>query len=299
MSVGHRLRDKGEVLKYVLFLVLLLQVLVIDAVAGSTEDVYLEMRDRFIHQFVEKTKELNYEEHDHALKVLEEQLRVIVGPIKVAGFAERGAINLQTLERGDGGFNQVDGLMFSSEREQLFVTTGGLLKDYLNRNKGLPEDFNQLSRSEEFYSRVFDWDSAFTRFAEIPIKNTRGFSITRAFLTLNAQDIGPFIPETVIVFVAKGNRVLLFKSEVQTIQIPACKDQWDRFERKSSEALARYHSSGRTDRIAWDDHLRFESEGFEAYRRCYERKIKSEKAFSRLTDQVQSIVDRLQNPKRE
>lgn len=280
-------------MKYVLVLVLLLQVVIIDAVAGPTEDVYLEMRDRFIHQF-EKTKDLNVEEHNHALKVLEEQLRLIVGPIKVTGFSGPGAINLETLERGDGGFNQVDGLRFSSEGEQLFVTTEGLLKHYLENNKGFPKDLSRLPKNEEFYSKVFDWDSTFTQFAEIPIRKTRGLSIARAFLTLNAQDIGPFNPETVIVFVSKGKRVLLYKSEVQTIQIPACKDQWDRFERKSSEALARYRSSGLTDRNAWNDNIRFEGEGFEAYRRCYGIKIKSEKSFSRLTDQVQSIVNRLQ-----
>jgi hypothetical protein len=263
--------------------------------ASALEEKYLATRDSFIKRF-EKIKSSKDAENKQALDKLEKQLKEMIGPIKIEGFSEQGTINLETLQR-NGGFGQADGLIFTSpsHNELLFVTTKGLLKHYAT-NKELPIDLDRLSRTNEIYLRVFSWDSAFTLFTEMPITNIHGLSMAHAFLALNAQDIGPFIPTTLLVFIAKGNLVLLVKSNVQDQinEIPACKEEWDKFDKKSSEALDVYQSSELKDQKAFDDHIRYGNEGFEAYRNCFGRNIKFEPIFPSLMNQVQSIVTRLE-----
>jgi len=155
--------------------------------AASPQDKYIETRDEFIRQFsTASSPEANYEEVlsklKKALSRLEKQLQLIIGPVDVAHFPKRGKINLETLEQGDGGFGQVDGLRFGSEWELLFVTTTGLLNGYLQQHKELPTELGKLAKAEEFYSLAFDWDAAVTHFAELPVRTTNDKSFAYAFL---------------------------------------------------------------------------------------------------------------------
>ena len=236
---------------------------------------------------------MNYVEHDRALQTLEKQLRSIIGPVSIPGFPRQGTINLQSLYRGDGGFDQLDGLRFGSERNVLFVTTEALLKDFLNRNRAFPENLRLLSESEKFYSRVFDWDSAFMLFAEIPVHLPEGFSFARAFLILNGQDIGLFVPESVVVFAKKRDRIFLVESEARISQIRSCKNEWEKSYKKASEALARYHSSRLTDKKAFEDYVGLEEQAFKTYRSCFGRSVRNTADFLRLTARADSVVDRL------
>jgi hypothetical protein len=283
-----------KTLRHLLLILVSLDLFLVNAIAGSPEEAYLETRDNFIRQFARNEAPGNGD-HDHALRVLEELLWKAVGTVRVPGFSGRGTISLESLVPRGGGFNQVDGLMFDAARKRLFVTTRVLLKHYVERNKDLPQGYLHLAESEEFYSRVFDWDSAFTRFSEIPVRIIGDFSVARAFLTLNAQDIGPFVPKTIIVFAVKGNRVFLIRSDASVGQIAACKSQWDIFESRSLEAFRRYRSSQLTDRKAINESSKIEEEGFRAYRSCFGNSIKGQKAFLQMEDQVQAIIDRLQN----
>lgn len=274
-------------------LAIFLAYLVLFPIAGSAAtplETYIQTRNGFISQFA-KAEPTNIE-HDRALKALEEQLRSIIGPVDVAGFPRQGTINLQSLYPSEGGFDQVDGLRFSSERNMLFVTTDTLLKDFLNRNKTFPKDLRLLSERENFYSRVFDWDSAFMVFAEIPVHPVESISFARAFLILNGQDIGPFVPETVVVFAAKGDRIFLTESEVKISQVMSCKNEWGKSYKRASEALDRYHSSQLTDKKSFEDYVKLEGEAFRAYRSCFGRSFRERADFMQLTILVQSIIDR-------
>ncbi len=265
--------------------------------AASLEEKYFETRDNFIRQS-EKSIDPDWmtamKKDEHALAELEKQLKAIVGPVNVEGFPKKGKINLLTLQK-DYGFGQVDGLRFSSKQEYLFVTTDNILKKYLAEQPKLPKDLAELSKTGEFYLRVITAESAVTYFAEIPVKSANGKSYVRAFLGLTAQDIGPFIPKDIFVFVTNGNRILAVQSPAATeiTEIPQCRNEWERFAKKSSDAMEVYRSSGLNNQKASDESVQYEEQGFEAYQRCYDREAKNQKFFASLKKQAQSIVDRL------
>jgi hypothetical protein len=265
-------------------------------VAASLEEKYFETRDNFIRQF-EKAwppSDERYQKDKHALAELEKQLKAIVGPFNVEGFPKKGKINLETLYQ-DYGFGQADGLRFSAKEENLFVTTDNILKKYLAGQPELPKDLAELSKTGEFYVRAITAEAAVTYYAEIPVKSANGKSYVHAFLGLTAQDIGPFIPKDIFVFVTNGNRILAVQSPAATevTEIPQCRDEWERFAKKKSDAVEVYRSSGSNNQKASDESVQYEEQGFEAYHRCYEREAKNQKFFASLEKQAQSIVDRL------
>src|SRR6059058_6062468 len=100
-------------------------------VAASLEEKYFETRNNFIRQFEKESTPLGSlteqdqhaldEKDKHALAELEKQLKAIVGPVNVEGFPKESKINLETLQKGDLGFGQVDGLRFNARQEYLFV----------------------------------------------------------------------------------------------------------------------------------------------------------------------------------
>jgi hypothetical protein len=262
--------------------------------AASLEEKYFETRDNFIRQF-STASSIDDKSDQKALSKLEKQLQVIIGPVDVAHFPKRGKINLETLQQ-DAGFGQLDGLRFDSEQELLFVTTTGLLNAYLQHHKKLPAESGKLAKAEEFYSLAFYWDEAVTRFAEVPVRTTNDKSFAYAFLGLWAQDIGPFPPKTLFVFFTNGDRVFVISTEAQSNidQIAECKDVWDGFKKKSDAASAAYQASEDKDQKATDDTVRYEEEGFRAYCRCFEQRVKTEPCFEQLTKQAQTLVDTLQ-----
>lgn len=249
-------------------------------VAVSPEEKYFETRDNFIRQFEKASLPTDVldKQDEHALAELEKQLKPIIGAVNIEGFPKEGKINLLTLEN-DYGFGQVDGLRFSAKQEELFVTTDNILKKYLAGQPELPKDLAELSRTGEFYVRAITAEAAVTFYAEIPVKSANEKSYVHAFLGLTAQDIGPFIPKDIFVFVTNGNRILAVQSPAATeiTEIPQCKNEWERFAKKSSP----------------DESLQNEEQAFEAYHRCYEREAKNQKFFASLEKQAQSIVDRL------
>jgi hypothetical protein len=270
-------------------------------VAASLEEKYFETRDEFIRQFsTASSPETDSYEKAHsklekALSKLEKQLQLIIGPVDVAHFPKRGKINLETLEQ-DAGFGQVDGLRFDSKHGLLFVTTAGLLNSYLQQHKELPTELGKLAKAEEFYSLVFYWNEAATHFAEVPVRTTNDKSFAYAFLGLWAQDIGPFPPKDLFVFFANGDRVFVVSTEVQSNidQIAECKDVWDKVKKKSDAASAAYRELELKGQKPIDDSVRYEDEGFRAYCRCFEQRVKMEPFFKQLTKQAQTLVDSLQ-----
>jgi hypothetical protein len=170
------------------------------------------------------------------------------------------------------------------------------LKKYLAEQPELPKDLAELSRTAEFYSYAFTSGEAVTYFAEIPVKSPNGKSDVRAFLGLTAQDIGPFIPKDVFVFVTKGNRILAVQSPAaaEITEIPQCRNEWEKFAKKKADAMEVYRSSGLNNEKAFDEEVQqYEQQGFEAYQRCYDREARNQKFFASLKKQAQSIVDRL------
>lgn len=276
-----------------LFFISLVSVLTASSVLGaaSLEDKYIKTRNDFIRQFKKATPP----DDRAALAKLEKQIRTIVGPLKIEGFPGQGKINLLTLEKSDLGFGQVDGLRFDSGQTSNFVTTTNLLKHYLTEHSKLPKDLHDISSAGDFYSLVFHSDAAVTYFVKLPIKPSANGQYSHAFLGVTAQDIGPFIPKEIFVFVSKGDQIRISTAPVavKLEQIPKCKSEWERFSKKKAEAYEVYLSSQLKNQKAFNDSVRAEEQGFKAYCQCYERESKNQQFFAPLTKQAQSIADRL------
>jgi len=257
----------------------------------SPEQRYFETRDSFIRKLENATKPV---EVSPDLGELEKQLRTIVGPVRIEGFPGQGRIDLPTLQ-SEFAPGQVDGLRFDSRSESLFVTTEQLLRHYLSERPELPQSLEAISKSGDFYRRVFHWDAGVVYYADVPVKSRAGQAFVHVFLGVSAQDIAPFIPNEIFVFVSTGKQIRLANAPatVEISDIPQCRREWGTFNRKASDALAMYRSSHLKNRKAIEDHFRYEAQGFEAYQRCFGREAKSQPFFAALEVQAQSIVDRM------
>src|SRR5258708_5422074 len=103
------------------------------AAAASFEETYFAARDAYIDKL--KPPGINVDVDEAVLKQeqlaradLEKQLRQIVGPVEIKGFAAPGKSNLDTLFKGDQGFGLLDGLVYSStdDKTHVVVTTDAL-----------------------------------------------------------------------------------------------------------------------------------------------------------------------------
>ena len=134
------------------------------------------------------------------------------------------------------------------------------------------------------------------KFAEVPVNCAHKKSPVYAFVGFVGQTTGPFLPKKLFVFATRGERIFMVSSTVQSQidQIPECKDVWEQFEKKASEAFDTYSASQLEDKDALNDSYRYQKEGFKAYRDCFSRKAKLKPFFASLMRQAQSMADRIQ-----
>src|SRR4030081_2955390 len=106
------------------FLIGLLLLTPLAAVAASPEETYFAARDGYVAKFsaVGNFDEEEVEDHQRARDDLTRQLRSIVVPVAIKGFVLPGRTNLDSLSKGDEGFGLLDGLLFSSQDDKTHVT---------------------------------------------------------------------------------------------------------------------------------------------------------------------------------
>jgi hypothetical protein len=200
--------------------------------AAGPEQHYLDLRDRYIAKFsTAKESDETSRQHDAALKELTGVLRGLVGPVTIKGLPAEGQSNADTLFKGDSGFGHLDGLGFASEGDKLqaVVTTTALLKHWLreHREDGMPEGIGAAFKSDRFYYYAIQ-DSAFAKYAELPITKPAGASAAVAVLGVrgNGDLKGP--PHEIDVVAIQGEKVFFIAASdaVKTAEIPACEKIW-------------------------------------------------------------------------
>lgn len=272
----------------------------------SIENKYIHTRDQYIAHFAKVPASQLQDgkviaDIGKALADLEKQLKVIIGPIQVKGFPTQGRTNVDSLVQ-ELGFNMVDGLKYTNQSNALFVTTNGLLSNYLQRNPEYPKDLNHLAEtgkfgaSMNFFSEVFDEDVSVTTYLEFPIKKAKGQSFARAFLGIFSQDIGPaYLPTQIFAIVARGDKIFVVSvvAKTEIAQIEQCQKQSDALWKKSEDALIAYRNSDLKDSSLFEKKEKYEERSFLEYRRCFGRESKKQSFFAPLTSEVQSIVDSL------
>ena len=243
----------------------LLAVLLCAALAGAARaaspvDDYLAERDAAIARFKSATKPENRADR-RELAALQEKLAGLIGPVAMKGLKGRGVINLETLQQ-DGGFGMLDGLRFRRGKEIVVVTTRALLDRYIAGHGNLPNNVDAALTAGPFYAATFDWDTAYTIYAELPVTLPSGLLAARAFLGLFSQDIGAFPPHEVLVAAQKGEQVFLVESPLPSDlpQLEPCAGAW----RAEDEEAHKARAAGRVD-----DADQMEQAAFGRYGACY------------------------------
>lgn len=258
---------------------------------SDLERSYLSTRDEHIRRFDavaagftpdEKSRGLApdkldklYEEDKGALRHLEEMLHAIIGPANVPGVSGSGKINLQTLSK-DVGFGALDGLSFDWGGDTLIVTTRGLFESWVAGRswRQKPSDHLAVARTDELYTFTFSSDAACFLLGEIPVERPQSIAVAQAFLAGYSQDQGPSVPTDLLVFVERGDRILMVQSRIDPPLKPvaACK----------------------AERNAYEGNGRYLDSYYQVYRRCYGHATRDRVVFAPLHRRAQEIVDRLQ-----
>jgi len=203
------------------------------------ELAYIKTRDRYIEYF-EKPKDPNFsfeqleKQNKDSLLELERLLKVILKDSRVGD----GRINLEALyDEGENGFGMLDGLVNGRDPLNLFGITKNLFFYYFMNNK-----INQLDQltSNDFnkiLTSAFTNDAAITALTTIKLpseNNVQAYGI----VTYEAQDIGPFPPNRIYIFVVNDKYVYMAseKLEAKLTEVKECRKIWDSLIEKTGAA---------------------------------------------------------------
>ena len=255
--------------------------------AATPERHYLDLRDLYIAKFSKaKENDETFRQHDAALNELTGALRGLVGPVTIKGLPAEGKSNADTLFKGDSGFGHLDGLGFSSEGDkmQAVVTTTGLLKHWLreHRDDGMPQEIDAAFKSDRFYYQAIQ-DSAFAKYAELPVAKPAGASAAVAVLGVrgNGDLKGP--PHEIDVVAIQGDKVFFLASSeaVKTAEIPACEKV---FKQMMARPIDKKDPRGDITR---------ENSAITAYTTCFAKAAPSQSWFAAAVKKAQSQLDLL------
>lgn len=274
--------------------------------AATPEETYLAARDAFVAKLKQSdpADDRTQKEEENARRDLEQQMRRIVGPTNISGVGPEGRLTIETLLADDIGFGTLDGLLFEAADNKLhvLVTTEGLVsawlkahKDWSGRPPEMPQDIAAAFKADAFYTQAISPDAAVSTYAEIPVIKPAGATAVVALLVARAQDIGPQIPDEVLLSVHQGGRVYVVSASAAapTAAIPACDEVWRKSEQNAQRALDAYNASDSKDEALFERYTAIQEEGDAAFRRCYAEKAKGQPFFAALTRQAQDIANAL------
>lgn len=270
-----------------LLILLLCSALAGAARAASPLDDYLAERDAAIARF--KTAKKPDDRADRReLARLQEKLIGLVGPVKMKGLKGRGTINLETLQQ-DGGFGMLDGLRFRRGKDIVVVTKRALLDRYIADHANLPKTVDAALTAGPFYTATFDWDTAYTLYAELPVTLPPGLGAVRAFLGLFAQDIGDFPPHELFIATQKGDQVFFVESPLPSDlpQNAECAGAW----RAEDEEAHKTRAAGRQD-----DADQMEQTAFSTYAACYGKAAPAQPFFAGVLKRANDILAAIAAP---
>jgi hypothetical protein len=269
------------------FALLCLLVFATNANAAAPEQHYLDLRDRYIAKFSKAAEnDETSRQHDAALKELAGVLRGLVGPVTIKGLPADGKSNADTLYKGDSGFGHLDGLGFASEgdKTQAVATTTALLKHWLreHREDGMPQEIGAAFRSDRFYYQAIQ-DSAFAKYAELPITKPATASVAVAVLGLrgNGDIKGP--PSEIDVVAIQGDKVFFVatRDAIKTGTIPACETVWTQM---MAKPINKKDPRGDMTR---------EDNAMTAFTQCFAKAAPSQSWFASAVKKAQSEIDLL------
>lgn len=278
------------------------------AQAATPEETYIAARDAVIARLnpwgdpIAPGGAVSKEE-ERARADLGRQLRGLIGPLNVKGFADEGTYNVGSLFRGDIEFGTLDGLSFAKPKgTQLVVTTTGLADRWIKSPEGLaadegsvPPDLRTALTRDLFYTRATSADAAAGNYGELPVTKRAGVEFVFAMLAARRQDFGAVAPSEIVLGVIAPPRVYVVSAPLAAkIKLMApCEKILKDAEAKASKMFEVNEKSEARNEKVGDEMERVREQGDEAMRKCFATRVKSDPAFARIARQAQEIVDGL------
>jgi hypothetical protein len=242
---------------------LALQVVAAPAPAlSAAEQRYLDARDAASARFAKADPADN--EVDRVLTQLTDQLREIIGPVRLAGIDGPGKAAYDGFE-GVGSTEMADGLRFNWQGSSLFVTTRALFA----RAAAAIRPTDGRTVDEALFTFTVFTDAAYMAFGDVPVQHGSSIELARASVGLVAQDIGAWPPDTLVVQVFRGARVYMVGTRLSPPleQVPTCEAKCGHCGTQSA---------------------------FDAYRRCVGAVLPTRPPLAAVVRRAQAIVDALQ-----
>jgi len=264
------------------------------ASVGDLETEYIRLRDGY-RVAMAKTQEATQdwdaidEANGQALLDLQGRLRLIVPE---PPWGEEGVINLQTM-LDEVGVDMLDGLTLARDSSTLFITTRNLFDTYFKGEK-------QGEFSAEFLEKVVN--STFVPDAQVSIMGLTTFDVEGStaygMAAGAAQDVGPITPQSLYVFVAKGDRIFIAQKGLAEPlpEVPDCTLLWEKSAVELDKAFADYQASGLKDTTALNRRWQIEDETMKAYCRCYQERLESSPQFESIKENLGTMARRLLRP---
>jgi hypothetical protein len=263
------------------------------ASAAAPVDDYIATRDAYLKQFNDSdiiADEPARAAHERARDDLEDRLRRIIGPSRIAGFPADGKINLDSLAEGFHGFGLLDGLVYAStdNATRIVVTTRELLDKWLAVHRtwwdgkdDIPPGVEAALKSESFFTQALSTDAHFYRFVDIPIRRPADTTFAFAALVGRAQDVGLETPREVVVTLLRGGRayVIVARAAVVAASTPQCVQSW-----KKAEAQA-LRAQEKSDELS--------ERAYRAYLGCFAAQAPRRGYFPALLKPAQGLIEAL------
>lgn len=248
---------------------------------------YLEKRDAYDKVLRGDPESLppNLDEvNQAALEDLEGTLREILAGSALGNSAK---INLQTM-LDEVGVDMLDGLFLQKDSStSVFVTTRFLFNSYFS-------EMDSTDVSPESLEKVFnatfisDADVANAGFTRFEVNGNQAYGM----VAIVGQDIGPFTPDFLFVFVPAGNRIYMAAKwlDKPLSEIPECKMIWDKVAIESEKAMADYQASGLKDTTALNRRWKMEDNAWKDYCACYRERLEGSEQFNTVKDRLKDLA---------
>ncbi len=269
--------------------------------AAAAEADYLAARDAYLEKFKDSDIIGDADArtaHEAARRDLESRLRPIIGPTRIAGFPAEGTINLESLSPGVIGFGLLDGLVYASPdgKTRVLVTTNAFFLRWLAAHKDdVPMPSGAALRSDTFYTHALYTDAALFEYAEIPVAVPAKAGYAFAMLIAHAQDVGPRIPDRIIVSLVRGGRLYIATApaEARVDRNAECEKIWELANGQAQAVLESYGRSAPKDDKLFEQYSRLRDNGDLAFRQCFGIQARTQSYFPALVRQAQALVDAL------
>jgi hypothetical protein len=252
------------------------------ALAASPEADYFATRDKALAEIkaledAKASESAIQAAEDKATAKLVNQLKAIIGPVAIKGFASPDQLNI-ALTQHQEGYGDLDGL--TTDRG-LVVTTRPLLRAWLEASskdegakRASPTDVGAAAREEAFYTGSLYSDETFEKYADLPVMKPARADLVVAVLGGLSQGFPGELPDVVVATVLIGDRVFIagVHAKAPIGKIAACEPIWAKGQRKQAET---------------DDPIE------KNYRACFRASAAKQSFFADVTKEAQSLVDRL------